>query len=77
MRYHWIKDRSTQNQFIIYWEEGLKNYADYFTKHFSPSYHQKIRPLYVLKGNNMSLESEGVLIPIHELNFTQDSIQSN
>ena len=25
----------------------------------------------------MSLESEGVLIPIHELNLTQDSVQSH
>lgn len=24
IRYHWIKDRSTQNQFVIYCQEGLK-----------------------------------------------------
>ena len=54
MRYHWIKDRTTQNQYIIYWEEGLKNFTDYFTKHFSPSYRQNICSTYILQGHNMS-----------------------
>ena len=40
MRYYWLQDRVSHEQFIIYWEEGLTNYADYFTKHFSPAYHQ-------------------------------------
>ena len=47
------KDNS-HGQFIIYWEEGLTNFADYFTKHFSSSYHQKIRSTYILKGYNIS-----------------------
>ena len=49
MRLNWIKDRVLQKQFYIYWTKGSKNLADYFTKHFSPSYHQNIRPLYLLK----------------------------
>ena len=53
MRYYWIQDRVTQDQFIIYWEEGLNNFADYFTKHFSSSYNQKIRSNYILKGYNI------------------------
>ena len=50
MRLHWIQDRVKQKQFHIYWDKGTNNYADYPTKHFPPSYHQKIRPKYVLQG---------------------------
>ena len=55
MRYHWLKDRSSQKQFIIYWDKGLNNFADYFTKHFPPAFHQKIRSTYILKGNHIIL----------------------
>ena len=50
MRYHWLTDRVNQRQFIIYWDKGSRNWADYFTKHFPPSYHQAIRQHYILKG---------------------------
>ena len=46
---YWIKDRVNNNDFYIYWSAGANNFADYFTKHFSPSYHQQIRSSYVLK----------------------------
>ena len=36
MRYHWIKDCISQNQFFLYWAQGKLNRADYFTKHFLP-----------------------------------------
>ena len=53
MRLNWLKDRVRQNQFYIFWDRGSSNMADYATKHFPPSYHQKIRPLYVLKNNHV------------------------
>ena len=65
MRLYWIKDRVTGKEFYIYWSAGANNFADYFTKHFSPSYHQKIRPQYKLKIFNISSAEhprEGVLI---------------
>ena len=34
MRYYWIKDKVSNQDFVIYWDKGLNNYADYFTKHF-------------------------------------------
>ena len=48
----------------MYWKVGDENFADYFTKHFAPSYHQKIRPTYILKNHNVTteLQREGVLI---------------
>ena len=51
MRLHWLQDRMNQQQFSIKWGKGSENKADYFTKHFPPSYHQRIRSQYILKGH--------------------------
>ena len=53
MRYFWLKDRISQAQFFIYWDKGSNNHADYWTKHWPSSYHQRIRPTYILKGNSL------------------------
>ena len=55
MRYFWIKDKISNGEFIVYWEQGLSNFADYFTKHFPPSHHQRLRSTYVLKGHCITL----------------------
>ena len=47
MRYYWLRDRMTQKQFDIYWEEGLTNDADYFTKHHATVDHVAKRSRYV------------------------------
>ena len=49
MQHYWIKECVTNKQNLIYWDAGVNNIADYFTKHFSPTYHQKIQPRYILK----------------------------
>ena len=36
IRFYWIRDRSNQDQFKIYWKPGSTNRGDYFTKHFPP-----------------------------------------
>ena len=36
MRFHWIRDRVAQGQFVIYWALGAKNLADYVSKHHPP-----------------------------------------
>ena len=51
MRYHWIRDRDAQGHFKFYWARGIDNWADYFTKHHSPSYHIATRPNYILKNH--------------------------
>jgi hypothetical protein len=33
MRFYWVLDRVEQGHFRIYWAPGVKNIADYFTKH--------------------------------------------
>ena len=50
VRYHWLSEQQSLNTFFIYWQEGLKNLADYHTKHHPPLYHQKVREKYILKG---------------------------
>jgi hypothetical protein len=47
MRFYWIRDRVRQKQFHIYWQKGILNKADYFTKHHPPSHHKAIRSSYL------------------------------
>ena len=47
MRFYWIKDRVSQKHFLVYWESGLSNKGDYYTKHFPASHHVHVRPQYV------------------------------
>jgi hypothetical protein len=47
MRFHWVKDRVKQGQFIIRWAPGDVNYADFFTKLHSDKHHQLMRQYYV------------------------------
>ena len=65
MRLYWIKDIFTGKEFYISSNGGANNFANYFTKHFSPSYHQQIRQQYILKNYNISSAEhprEGVLV---------------
>ena len=65
MQLYWIKDRLTGKEFYIYWSAGAKKIADYFTKNFSPTYYQQIRPTYILINHHTSsteLQRDGVLI---------------
>ena len=47
MRYHWLRDRQTQQQFNIFWDKGINNEADYTTKHHSTVDHRTRRPRYI------------------------------
>ena len=49
MRFYWIKDRVSQKHFLVYWESGLTNKGDYYTKHFPASHHAQVRSQYVHK----------------------------
>jgi hypothetical protein len=51
MRYYWVRDRVRQGQFIIYWQRGSDNLADYFTKHHPPSHHRRMRSRYLHTHN--------------------------
>ena len=47
MRYPWLRDKQTQQQFKIFWEPGDNNNGDYFTKHHATVHHREQRPKYV------------------------------
>ncbi len=40
MQFHWLRCRSTQNQYRFYWRPGTQNIADYWTKHHPASHHK-------------------------------------
>ena len=47
MRFHWVRDRTTQKHIIVYWRPGDTNIAYYHKLFHSPAHHQKQRPLHV------------------------------
>jgi hypothetical protein len=47
MRFYWVRDRSQQGHFNIFWKPGTTNCADYFTKHHPARHHQLMRPIYL------------------------------
>ena len=47
MQFDWLKCRSTQLQFNIYWALGTKNFADFFTKNHSAAHHIALQPIYL------------------------------
>ena len=63
MRYNWLRDQEVQKQIRIYWDKGLRNLADYFTKHFPASYHKDIRSKYILAGHYMHQYINTVIEP--------------
>jgi Reverse transcriptase (RNA-dependent DNA polymerase) len=52
MRFYWIRDRVRNGQFIIYWQKGSLNQADYFSKHHPTKHHQAIRSAYLHEPNS-------------------------
>jgi len=44
MRFHWLRDRETLQQFRFYWRPGQTNLADYWTKHHPAAHHRNMRP---------------------------------
>ena len=50
MKYNWLRDRTAQKQFHIKWDKGIRNMADYFTKHHPPSHHKAKRYDYILRN---------------------------
>ena len=47
MRYHWIRDRIRQGQYIVTWRKGVHNLADFFTKPLPVHLHRSLMPLFV------------------------------
>ena len=57
MRYFWLRDRATQKQFKFYWQPGIYNYADYFTKHHPTIHHRQTRNKFVKDSLNTIIDA--------------------
>jgi hypothetical protein len=51
MRFYWIQDRVSQGQFIVHWQKGSDNLANYFTKHHPPAHHILMRSTCIHTSN--------------------------
>ena len=47
MRFHWVRDRVRQGQFVVQWRKGAHNLADFFTKPLPVKVHQSLMSLLV------------------------------
>jgi hypothetical protein len=54
MRWNWLRNKTTQELLRIYWDKGVNNQADYFTKHHPPSHHLSMRSQYVLNAHQLT-----------------------
>jgi len=52
MRFHWLRCRDAQGQFCYYWQPGMQNLADYFTKHHPATYHKSVHPTILTAVND-------------------------
>ena len=52
VRLYWVKNKTFQGNFFIYYGPAKTNKADYFTKHHPPSYHTATRHWYPYKANH-------------------------
>ena len=65
MRYHWLKCRIRQRQFLLYWAPGKSNSADYFSKHHPPAHHRLMRRQYLQQiANSVVAHSAAVTLSL-------------
>jgi hypothetical protein len=46
-RFHWLKCRNAQHQFLYLWCSSIYNCANYASKHHPAKHHQAVRPFYI------------------------------
>ena len=47
MKLHWLRDDNNKQFFNVYWDKGIDNDADYFTKYHPTVHHRQQRPNFV------------------------------
>eukprot|EP00804_Cyclotella_cryptica_P022419 CCRYP_021142-RA/>CCRYP_021142-RA protein AED:0.48 eAED:0.48 QI:0/0/0/1/0/0/3/0/284 len=72
MIFHWLRCRTNQKQFRIYWRAGASNLADYVIKHHVPIHHCTIRALYLTDPTKLVL----IHIKIHVTPYPIEHVQS-
>jgi hypothetical protein len=73
MRYHWIRDQVELDTFIIEWQPGAVNLADYFTKNHPVHHHQSMRNVYVQDKPDVKLAHVCVLALITPTPFSDSN----
>ena len=53
MNFHWLRDRSAQNQFRIYWRPGKSNLGDYYSKHHPSAHHKDMRSQFLTPARHL------------------------
>eukprot|EP00957_Ditylum_brightwellii_P035731 2709094-Ditylum_brightwellii.AAC.1 len=84
MRFYWVQDRVRQKQYVMYWEPGRNNKANYFTNHNPLSHHHKVQGDYLYLCNVLLLASAlqgcvdvlGLKLKRNQESRTANSIQS-
>ena len=61
MRFYWLRDRTMQKHFHIYWEPGKHNLADLPTKHHPGSHHRRVRPIYLYNKDTSPVSIQGCI----------------
>ena len=54
MNFYWVPDRVRLGHYIVYWEIGKNDLADYFTKHHPTKYHRSIGGTYLVPTDDSS-----------------------
>ena len=76
MRFHWVRDRVSQKQFLVYWRPGNRNVADYVSKHHSPKHHKAMRSKFFINFVANSLSAQPHPSPAqHFLSQALNSLQ--
>jgi hypothetical protein len=60
MRFYWLKDRESVEQFKYHWAPGKNNYGDYWTKHHPPMHHQMMRSIILNNPKMTQLWKEAI-----------------
>ena len=47
MKFHWLRDKQNNKHLGVFWDQGSRNGADYFTKHHPAPYHKLKRLKYI------------------------------
>eukprot|EP00957_Ditylum_brightwellii_P012128 915770-Ditylum_brightwellii.AAC.1 len=63
MRLHWLREKAVRRALEIYWDKGINNDVDYYTKHHPLSHHKVTRPWHILKGFNLTQTRQPVFCP--------------
>ena len=61
MRFYWLKDRESVDQFKYHWSPGKSNLADYWTKHHPALHHQQMRQVILSDPKTKQLFKKAIM----------------